>query len=99
MPGDEEGAYLVGKPATPLGRAMAAALRDAAAAKGLDHFDVADMFGVQPHYVRRLFKGEVTATIAKLEQYAHALGLEFNIFLTRINSRPTANHTRRRSGG
>lgn len=83
------------KPATPLGRAMAAALRDAAAAKGLDHFDVADLFGVQPHYVRRLFKGDITATIAKLEQYAHALGLEFNVYLTRINSRTMANHTRK----
>lgn len=77
----------MGNPATKLGRVMAAALRDAAAAKGMDYFDVAELFGVQPHYVRRLFKGDITATIAKLEQYAHALGLEYNVYLTRIRPR------------
>lgn len=37
-----------------------------------------------PHYVRRLFKGDLAATVEQLEQYAAALGFEFNVYLTRI---------------
>jgi transcriptional regulator with XRE-family HTH domain len=72
----------VSKPATPLGRVMAECLRDAAAAQGLDYRDVAAMFGVKPHYVRRLFRGDVAASLAQLEWYAEALGCAFTTELT-----------------
>jgi transcriptional regulator with XRE-family HTH domain len=77
----------MGKPATRLGRAMAAAIRDAASAQGLDYFDVAELFGVQPHYVRRLFRGDISASIGQLEIYALALGLTFRCTLVRENTK------------
>jgi transcriptional regulator with XRE-family HTH domain len=80
----------VSKPATPLGLLMAHCLRDAAAEQGLDYADVAAMFDVRKHYVRRLFRGDVAASLSQLEFYAAGLGLDFSVGLVPT---PTASRT------
>lgn len=67
---------IVSTRACDLGRELAAAIQTAAAAQGLDYTDLARMLGVKPHYVRRLFRGDIAASVAQLETYAALLGCE-----------------------
>lgn len=78
------------KPATPLGRIMAECIRDAAAEQGLDYADVAEMFDVKKHYVRRVFRGDVAASLAQLEWLAAGLGCEFSVSLVPTPSTVTS---------
>ena len=76
--------------ACKLGRELAAAIKAAAGAQHLDHIDVAHMFGVKPHYVRRLFRGDVTASVAQLQTYATLLGYEIVVGIRLIDQEQNA---------
>lgn len=47
----------------------------------MDYADVAQMFGVGKHYMRRVFNGTVAASLPQLEWLAAALGHEFSVSL------------------
>ena len=68
-------------PATGLALRMAKVLEDAAQQRGCDYATVAHRIGVKPHYVRRVFKGDVTASLAQLERLAAAIGCAWQIEL------------------
>jgi hypothetical protein len=63
--------------ATGLALAMAKALEEAARQRGWDYVKLADHFGVRPHYVRRVFNGDVAVSLDQLDRYAAAIGCEW----------------------
>jgi len=60
---------------------MAVELHDACEARGMSYVELAEMIGTDKHYVRRVFRGDITASTAQLERMAHALGLEWCVHL------------------
>lgn len=63
--------------ATGLALLMVQTLEQAARQRGWDYVKLAGHFGVKPHYVRRIFKGDVAMSLDQLERYAAAIGCEW----------------------